>query len=403
MNRISGKARLLAVALLATAACSLAAQELDSGKVRLILHEGIGRFSLYTRRSPAAAELIPLFVDQDPRTSGVSLVVDNRIYKLGSSAEFTESVEYSADPATARFRWTSRSLEVVQEFTPVSSSPQAQPEGVRMSIRISNRSRNRQSVGLRLCLDTYLGEENLSHFSSDRHQEIRSELTVEADEMIRYWVSPSADAPQAVGLLCMTSGSDITPPDRIVFANWKRLNEASWYYETSSSRNFNLMPYSINDSAVCMYYDPVSIPALASREIVLVLANLTLTGYGEGVQVAAAEAAPVTPEAPPEIPAETPPAVPEEAPPAVPEEPPAEQPAEPPATAAPPENLEALLEYTLSEDGSNEQHLAQLNSLIERINERLASGQQISAEELRLMEEILSVIKDKAERYSGGR
>jgi hypothetical protein len=385
MMKVSRKACLLSIMLLVAAVCSLAALELDSGKVRLILHEGIGRFSLYTRRSTAAAELIPLFVDQDPRTSGISLVVDNRIYKLGSSTEFVESTEHSTGPATAKFRWTSRSLEVVQEFTPVSSFLQADPEGMRMSIRISNRSRNRLSVGLRLCLDTYLGEGNLSHFSSDRHQEIRSELTVDGAEMIRYWVSPSSDSPQSVGLLCMTSGYDITPPDKIVFANWKRLSEASWDYETSSNRNFNLMPYSINDSAVCMYYEPVDIQPLGSREIVLVLANVTLSDYRGGEQIAGAEVA----AAPADVPAE------------VPEEIPATE--QLPEDNLPPESLQALLERSLSEVGSMEQGLDQLNSLIEKINERLASGDEISDEELRLMEEILSAIKDKSERYSGGR
>jgi len=364
--KISRKACLLAIVLLVAAVCSLAALELDSGKVRLILHEGIGRFSMYTRRSAASAELIPLFVDQDPRTSGIALVVDNRIYKLGNSVEFVENTERSTDPSTAQFRWTSRSLEVVQEFTPVSSTPQAEAEGVRMSIRISNRSRNRLSVGMRLCLDTYLGEDNLSHFSSDRHQEIRSELTVDAADMIRYWLSPSSDSPQSVGLLCMTSGYDVTPPDKIVFANWKRLSEASWGYETSSNRNFNLMPYSINDSAVCMYYEPVDIPEQGSREIVLVLANVTLSEYGPGRETTAAEVA------------------------AAPAE-------------APDDSLQALLERSLSGSGSMEQGLDQLNSLIGKINERLASGDTISDEELRLMEEILSAIKDRSERYSGGR
>jgi hypothetical protein len=80
------KSSVLGILLLSLALAPLAAVEIDSGKVRLILYEGIGRFSLYTR-SPAM-EYIPLFVDQDPRTSGISLVVNDKIYKLGDSAEF---------------------------------------------------------------------------------------------------------------------------------------------------------------------------------------------------------------------------------------------------------------------------------------------------------------------------
>jgi hypothetical protein len=46
--------------------------------------------------------------------------------------------------------------------------------------------------------------------------------------------------------------------------------------------------------------------------------------------------------------------------------------------------------------------LEELNRFIYLIDERLAAGQTVSDEDLRLMEEILSVIKEKSERYSGG-
>jgi hypothetical protein len=362
------KISVLAAALLAVVVIPLAAVEIDSGGVRLILHEGIGRFSLYTRAARAPGEYIPLFVDQDPRTSGVSLVVNDKIYKLGDSSEFSEASEKTAGAGMGRFEWTSRTLTVAQEFTPVLAPASGQAQGVRMSIRISNRSRNRLSVGVRLCLDTYLGEDNLSHFRSDRHEEIRSELTVSGADMIRYWLSPSADSPGSIGLICMTSGSDITPPDKIVFANWKRLSDASWDYQTSSSRNFNLMPYSINDSAVCMYYEPVDLPALGSREIVLVLGNLTLSDYSAQPQRVEPEVA--TEQAPP---------------------------------ASPIGGLKELWDSLSSEPASAKQNIDDLDRFIEIINARLVSGEQISDEELRLMEEILSAIKDNAERYSGGR
>ena len=365
------KTSVLGILLVFLALTPLAAVEIDAGNVRLILHEGIGRFSLYTR-SPLG-ESIPLFVDQDPRTSGISLVVNEKIYKLGDSSEFSETAEQAMGETAGSFQWRSRILEVVQEFTPVSASGSGAAEGVRMTIRISNRSRNRLSVGLRFCLDTYLGEDNLSHFSSDRHEEIRSELTVTRSDMIRYWLSPSAEAPAEVGLVCITGGSEVTPPDKIVFANWKRLSDASWDYKTSSSRNFNLMPYSINDSAVCMFYDPVDIPASGSREIVLVLGNIPLRNYTAGMKAPGAEAV-----------------------------------SEPkPSTEAPPlsaiERLRELRDRLNAEPPSKELEIDDLNSFIELIDQRLGSGEGVSDEELRLMEEILSVIKDKSERYSGGR
>jgi hypothetical protein len=45
-------------------------------------------------------------------------------------------------------------------------------------------------------------------------------------------------------------------PDLIHFANWKRLNEVPWKTGFVAGRNFNYLPYSIGDSAVCYYYEP---------------------------------------------------------------------------------------------------------------------------------------------------
>jgi hypothetical protein len=362
------KTSLLGILLVFSALTPLAAVEIDAGDVRLVLHDGIGRFSLYTR-SPSM-EYVPLFVDQDPRTSGMSIVVNEKIYKLGDSAEFSETVERAEGESMGGFRWRSRILEVVQEFAPVSASESAAAEGVRMTIRIRNRSSNQLSVGLRICLDTYLGEDNLSHFSSDRHQEIRNELTVSGSQMIRYWVSSSAESPGGVGLVCITDGPGVTPPDKIVFANWKRLSDASWDYKTSSSRNFNLMPYSINDSAVCMYYNPVDLPASGSREIVLILGNIPVQNYTGQRKAPGAEAA---------------------------------LSAEPePSTEAPPvaemDRLLELRDRLNAEPASAGLQLDDLNNFIELIDQRLGSEEGISDEDLRLMEQILSVIKEKSER-----
>lgn len=368
--RLFRKIPILTVLVLAVSLTSLPALEINEGRVRLILHEGIGRFSLYARSGSTQDTEIPLFVDQDPRTSGISLVVNDKIYKLGDTAEFSEKVEEAKISGVPRFEWESRTLKVVQEFSSVSSPTSTEAEGVRMSIQITNLSRSKLSVGLRMCFDTYLGEENLSHFTSDRHQNIRNELTVTSEDMIRYWLSPSSKSPQEIGLMCITSGADITSPDKIVFANWKRLSDASWDYETSSNRNFNLMPYSINDSAVCMYYEPVTIAPQGSREIVLVLGNVTLSDYGVQKQVAAS----------------------------------APTPSEPPV-----DSLQALFDRVRSDVGSGEDDSAaiqrevdNLNDLLDEIKRRLSSDEDISVRDLRLMEGILSVIKDKSERYSGG-
>ena len=90
--RLFRKTPILAVLILTVSLISVPALEIDEGRVRLVLHEGIGRFSLYTRSGSTQDTEIPLFVDQDPRTSGISLVVNEKIYKLGDTPDFSEKI-----------------------------------------------------------------------------------------------------------------------------------------------------------------------------------------------------------------------------------------------------------------------------------------------------------------------
>ena len=58
----------------------------------------------------------------------------------------------------------------------------------------------------------------------------------------------------------MLDNNIVTSPDKVIFSNWKRLDESGWTLNVKDGRNFNLLPYSINDSAVSHYYEPIRIP-----------------------------------------------------------------------------------------------------------------------------------------------
>jgi hypothetical protein len=106
------------------------------------------------------------------------------------------------------------------------------------------------------------------------------ELTVTpANDKTAWWVSPLAGDPDEFGLQVMTSGTGITAPDRVVFANWKRLSDATWAFDTSSARDFNLLPYSVNDSAAAQYYEPRSLPRSGEATITLALGLYSKAGY----------------------------------------------------------------------------------------------------------------------------
>jgi hypothetical protein len=265
------------LALLVAAALPLGALDVADGRMRLTLTEDGGRFVLSAQTRGTNGVFVPLFAAQDPRTTLLSIVVGNRVYRMGESSEFSETQEKTA--TGARLTWKSSFLQVTETFTFIASADSSVSNGVRIDISLKNLSEQNLTVGARYLLDTYLGESSFVHFRTDSLTQITHELALTPADSPLFWVSPLTGDAEGFGLQVMTSGRGITTPDRIVFANWKRLSDSPWSYDVSAARNFSLLPYSVNDSAVCQYYDPRTIQHEGEATISLVLGMYSRAGF----------------------------------------------------------------------------------------------------------------------------
>jgi hypothetical protein len=75
------------------------------------------------------------------------------------------------------------------------------------------------------------------------------------------------------------AGDGIDRPDKILLSNWKRLADASWGFEANGQRNFTLTPYSINDSAAALFWEPQGVARGGTRKISFVMGCLNEKGY----------------------------------------------------------------------------------------------------------------------------
>jgi hypothetical protein len=399
----------LAAASVLLCLCAFAAGGLDltEGRLRLTLYEGIGRFSLSYLSNSRESAYTPLLVAQDPRTTALSIVVGNKVSRLGEGSEFAQSVERT--PEGARFLWKSGLLTVTESFSFVSSEGSSSANGLRVDLEVKNTSRQDLMVGLRYLFDTYLGEASFLHFRTSAVPDVTRELTVSGDAMPQYWVSPLADDPEELGLQVMTGGEGITVPDKVVFANWKRLNDTSWSYATSSSRNFNLLPYSVNDSAVAQYYEPRKLEKGSSFAVTLCMGKYTPAGFAlkKPVVVAAAVPAPVEPVPVEPAPIEQPP-VPAEVPPVV------EQPAAPvaevaaaPPVAAQPEPLAAAPVPPADETAAKARQavqvdLAAVNALIAELDAKIDGGAGVTVSDIERLRAAIVRLKAQSSGHAPG-
>ena len=256
---------------------SINALELQEGRIKLVLHESSGRISVYYQNELVSDDYTSLLLEQDPRTSGIVLIVNNRTERLGNTFAFKQSVKETR--SGAEFSWESKTLKVTEAFSFVTSAGGSIADGIKIDVTIENISESTLSVGLKYLFDTWLGEKSRlrPHFYTSDDAEIKSE-TVLQGILPDYWVS-SEDYDAEIGLLMMLDNQVVTAPDKVTFANWQRLDESGWTLNTKSGRNFNLLPYSINDSAVCHYYDPIRIPSGDKRLISLVMGNVSENGF----------------------------------------------------------------------------------------------------------------------------
>jgi hypothetical protein len=216
----------------------------------------------------------PLFTDQDPRTSFITVIINDRTYKLGESSAFRIRQGDGPNPSLV---FESAFLTLKEEFIFTRSEHSELADGIDIVLRAENKSGQASRIGIRFLLDTHLGEGERSHFETERRA-ISGETLFTAGSGGAWWRSRNGNYGLFGGL---PSGGDSA--DEVLAGNWKRLNDAAWKISVNEGRNFNLLPYSVNDSAVAYYFDPEAVASGSYRE-----ARLWLSGAAEGEEISVA-------------------------------------------------------------------------------------------------------------------
>jgi hypothetical protein len=267
------------IALVLGSCLALGALEAKEGLVKLIVNESNARISLYRLTDVAKNRYEALIFDQDPRTSFATLSADGKLYKLGDSSELRVAVQRSDTGVKIEFR--SSSFVVRQSLDFARSAGSALADGLRVTFSLENISEREISLGLRYLIDTWLGEKSGAHFFTDKRQRLSSETAILRGDADGWIATPSGPYPQAVktGFMIQIAGDGVDRPDKVLLSNWKRLSDATWSFDANSQRNFTLVPYSINDSAVALFWEPVSVARGGTRSLSFAMGCLNEKGY----------------------------------------------------------------------------------------------------------------------------
>jgi hypothetical protein len=260
-----------AVILIVSAAGAL---DLRDGRILVSLDERTARLSVHYLADAARNRYVSLLSEQDARTSYPTLAWNGKYYRLGESADFRIFVRREGAGAVVEYRSSFAVVRQTVLFLRSRGAPDA--DGVSMEFTIENLSGSPASAGLRILLDTHQGERGKRHFEIDGTGVVGAELSLAGASVPARLLTPGDSG---ASLQIQLSGEGLTRPDRLVLSNWKRINDSEWGFEASPGRSFTLLPFSIEDSAAALYFEPSELRSGGSRIVRIALGNRTESGY----------------------------------------------------------------------------------------------------------------------------
>ncbi|MDR0527193.1 MAG: hypothetical protein LBG79_05205 [Spirochaetaceae bacterium] len=258
--------------ILIASAGMLNAATYEDGRIKLVLDEAAGRFSLYYMTDVDKKIFEPLFWDRDKKTSFIGVMLNKTEYRMGETMRFR--VYLRGTDFRPALVFESPSVQITAEFSFIRTASSGVSNGIRIDMKMENWGEKTIDIGMRLVIDTNLGESSKPDFHTNLRP-IESELMIDQTDRDQWWLSRNSK----YGLMGSVFVDGTDPPSAIHFANWKRIYSANFKPEYVPTRNFNEMPFSIRDSAVCYYLDSRPLEKWESRKWTVLLAAEDKYGF----------------------------------------------------------------------------------------------------------------------------
>ncbi|MDD4517259.1 MAG: cellulosome anchor protein [Limnochordia bacterium] len=235
--------------------------------------EGMARFSLSTtggdptRADDQNKQL--LFGQERPRTSYTTVQINGTDYVFGgpSYRRGGRDVRFGALVDGPRIDKNGEAIIttyafpdalVTQTLSFARSSTTGLEDTARISYQVVNEGQDPIRLGLRIMLDTMLGTNDGAPFRIG-DEAIKSDTFYSSDDMPQFWQAFDSLIEPAVMAQGTLSGADITTPDRVYFSNWGDLADGPWDFEFYPGRDFTRAGDWEQDSAMALFWDPVTV------------------------------------------------------------------------------------------------------------------------------------------------
>src|SRR5690554_764294 len=164
-------------------------------------------------------------------------------------------------------------LDVEQVLSFVKSTTTGLYDTIQIKYRIENISTESQKIGLRVMLDTMLGENDGAPFRIG-DDAVTTDTVYYNKQLPEFWMAFDSISDPSVTSQGTFTGPGVTPPDRVNLADWGSMADGVWDFDFNPGEEFLRKGEYEIDSAIAMYWVPEYLGPGESRSYI--------TNYGLG-------------------------------------------------------------------------------------------------------------------------
>ncbi|NLY30062.1 MAG: cellulosome anchor protein [Firmicutes bacterium] len=234
--------------------------------------ENTGRFSINTTGGDPdriGDENKPLVYGMaDPWTSYTTIQIDGRNYVFGGPTQTSAGKQGPVgEPISGPEVIQGNAISTVYKLGPVKaeqilsftrSSTTGLQDTARIAYTLTNEDSVSHSVAMRLMLDTMLGANDGAPFRVEQ-QAVTTDTLFAGGAIPEFWQAFDSLADPQVMSQGTLRGPGVTPPNRVYFSNWGALAEDIWDFDFDPGRIFLRKGEFELDSAIAMFWDPVTL------------------------------------------------------------------------------------------------------------------------------------------------
>jgi hypothetical protein len=218
--------------------------------IKLIVFNDDASFMLYGKNN-VNEKWVPLLFEGQRSTSYLRFYQNHDRIPFGEGGVDRYS-EITIVNNSIHYFWQNTNIKVELVFTLVSSLETRSADTLIIDMKILNLSINKYNIEYYYCFDTYLGEAENQHFIAPGNLVINSET--EYSKLAIPEKIQSISKEKHIGVSFFFRKEKQLLPDRIFFANWKKVDSNLGLYKIFENSSFSLPPYSMNDSAIFVEY-----------------------------------------------------------------------------------------------------------------------------------------------------